>query len=117
MQLLKLYFVVRPTAYGTGTSKEHARNSAALSLLDKLVSVKFFGSNVIGQLQELCTAINWPLPKYVDEMAARTQMKNEFVFVVSCSVKRYKEFGQGRSKKMAKIFAAYKMWHRLTGKS
>ncbi|KAG4067685.1 hypothetical protein HA402_005457 [Bradysia odoriphaga] len=102
-------------ASGTGTSKEYARNVAALSLLDKLVSTNFFG-NVIGRLQEFCATIHWPLPKYTDEMAARTLIKNEYVFIVVCSVKQYSTTGQGRSKKMAKIFAAYKMWYKLTGR-
>ncbi|XP_037052463.1 uncharacterized protein LOC119085997 [Bradysia coprophila] len=103
-------------ANGSGTSKEHASNLAALSLLDKLISTNFFG-NVIGRLQEFCATISWPLPKYTEEMAGRTLIKNEYVFIVACSVKQYSEIGQGRSKRMAKIFAAYKMWYKLTGKN
>lgn len=104
------------TACGTGKSRDYARNSAALSILDKLIDTKYFG-NVIGRLQELCARIKWPPPKYSCEMTARMKIINENVFVVVCSVKQYKEIGQGRSKKMAKLFAAYKMWHKLTGKA
>lgn len=50
----------------------------------------------------------------MDEIEVRS--KNGSTFILSCSVKQHREFGQGKSKKMAKLFAAYKMWLNLTTK-
>lgn len=90
-----------------------AKNGAASSLLEKLISNMYFG-NVIGRLQEFCTAQNLPLPKYGDEM--NVYVKEVQGFVLSCSVKGRREFGHGNTKRMAKTFAAYKMWLKLTTK-
>lgn len=104
---MRFCFLFSFTAYGSGLSMNEAKNHAATSLLEKLISNKYFG-NVIGQLQEFCMSRGWPLPKYVDE---RTHVNG---FIVSCSVRKQKEYGQGKNKKMAKLFAAYKQWLKVS---
>lgn len=92
---------------------EDAKNAAARALLDLLTSSKFFG-NLIGRLQELCMARHWPLPIY--EQLAGINTKEGHGFLASCSVLRYKEFGQGSNKKAAKLLAAYKIWMKIVNK-
>lgn len=89
-------------------SKKNAKNAAASSLLDKLISNHYFG-NIVGQLQEFCVAQNLPLPLYADE-TKEAYLQNECGFTISCSVQQRREFGHGRNKKMAKFLAAYKVW-------
>lgn len=76
-----------------------------------MIGNKYFG-NVIGQLQEFCMSRGWPLPKYVDERDVYLTPVDGFI--VSCSVRKQKEYGQGKNKKMAKLFAAYKMWLKIS---
>lgn len=99
-------------AFGSGITKQDAKNSAAKTLLEKLMNKKYFG-NMVGKLQEYCIARRWPLPIYENEMHIICT-KNEHDFVMSCTVLNYKQYGQGKNKKIAKMFAAYKLWMKLS---
>lgn len=67
--------------------------------------------NPIGLLQELCMAGRWPPPTYETEL--EVGLPHERQFTISCTVLKYREVGQGKSKKIAKRIAAHKMWSRL----
>lgn len=67
--------------------------------------------NPIGLLQEMCMSRRWPPPTYETEL--EVGLPHERQFTISCSVLKYHEVGQGKSKKIAKRIAAYKMWTRL----
>ncbi|XP_037029375.1 interferon-inducible double-stranded RNA-dependent protein kinase activator A homolog isoform X5 [Bradysia coprophila] len=118
-------------AIGAGKSKKEAKHSAAKALIDKLTGVSYtvneisttvngniddlnssldsnvFG-NPIGWLQELCTARRWPPPMYENEL--ELGLPHERQFTIACVVSKYREVGQGKSKKIAKRLAAHKMW-------
>lgn len=64
--------------------------------------------NPIGWLQEMCMAKHWPPPTYETEL--EVGLPHERQFTIACAVLKYKEIGQGKSKKVAKRIAAHKMW-------
>lgn len=67
--------------------------------------------NAIGILQELCISRRWPPPIYATEL--EVGLPHERQFTMSCTVLKYNEVAHGRSKKIAKRIAAYKLWQRL----
>lgn len=123
------------TAMGTGRSKKEAKHSAAKTLIDKLTGVTIIDKssslnenqsggdtglgnsednvvgNPIGWLQELCMSRRWPPPIYETEM--EVGLPHERQFTIACTIGKYREVGQGKSKKIAKRLAAHKMWNRL----
>lgn len=125
-------------AMGTGRSKKEAKHSAAKALLDKLTGatpadpptngqmpeptpvVTSFEDklmvNPVGWLQELCMSRLWPPPAYTTENednSNRPGMPHERQFTVVCTLLKRREVGTGKSKKVAKRQAAYKMWQAL----
>ncbi|XP_021936441.1 RISC-loading complex subunit tarbp2 isoform X1 [Zootermopsis nevadensis] len=123
-------------AMGTGRSKKEAKHAAAKSVLDKLIvgsqedgssctnnalsEVKTeiispyddkIPGNPIGALQEMCMSRRWPPPGY--EMVNEEGLPHERLFTISCVVFKHRETGTGKSKKLAKRQAAYKMWEKL----
>ncbi|XP_071652951.1 uncharacterized protein [Temnothorax longispinosus] len=129
------------SAMGTGRSKKEAKHAAAKAVLDKLIGVNTEGvesplpnsckfsessenlqelqtygeekivNNPIGALQEMCMSRYWPLPKYT--MEGKESLPHERQFTIVCSILKYREVGQGKSKKIAKRHAAHKMWQAL----
>ncbi|KMQ92564.1 interferon-inducible double stranded rna-dependent protein kinase activator a [Lasius niger] len=125
-------------AMGTGRSKKEAKHAAAKAVLDKLIGVntesaesplpnslpdsqnlqelQSYGeekvvNNPIGALQEMCMSRHWPPPKYT--MEGEEGLPHERQFTIVCSILKYREVGQGKSKKVAKRHAAHKMWQAL----
>ncbi|KAG6801533.1 interferon-inducible double-stranded RNA-dependent protein kinase activator A isoform X7 [Apis mellifera caucasica] len=125
-------------AMGTGKSKKEAKHAAARAVLDKLCRLNSespdsplpnsipdsenlqelsgYGeekiiTNPIGALQEMCMSRHWPPPKYTIEN--EEGLPHERQFTIVCSVLKYREVGQGKSKKVAKRHAAHKMWQAL----
>ncbi|XP_041979302.1 interferon-inducible double-stranded RNA-dependent protein kinase activator A homolog isoform X1 [Aricia agestis] len=124
-------------AMGTGRSKKEAKHSAAKALLDKLTGAapanepangnipdaatvvpsfedKQMG-NPVGWLQELCMSRFWPPPSYHaenDDNVTR-RLPHERQFTIICTLLKRREVGTGKSKKLAKRQAAYKMWQTL----
>ncbi|XP_034944140.1 interferon-inducible double-stranded RNA-dependent protein kinase activator A homolog isoform X5 [Chelonus insularis] len=130
-------------AMGTGRSKKDAKHAAAKAVLDKLIGVSNpennttdapimnnmvdsqnvqqdvtgnYGedkviNNPIGSLQEMCMSRHWPPPKYT--MEGEAGLPHERQFTIVCSMLKYKQVGQGKSKKLAKRQAAHKMWQAL----
>ncbi|XP_011500654.1 PREDICTED: interferon-inducible double-stranded RNA-dependent protein kinase activator A homolog [Ceratosolen solmsi marchali] len=116
-------------AMGTGKSKKEAKHNAAKSVLDKLIAVNNENteapvqnstpdyseekvvSNPIGSLQELCMSYHWPPPKY--SMEDEEGLPHERQYTIVCSILKHRQFGQGKSKKLAKRQAAHKMWQSL----
>ncbi|KAL5289742.1 TARBP2 family protein [Megaselia abdita] len=117
------------TAMGSGRSKKEAKHAAAKALIDKLTGVTIIDKttalnenkldniednvvgNPIGWLQELCMSRRWPPPIYETEM--EVGLPHERQFTIACTIGKYREVGQGKSKKIAKRLAAHKMWNRL----
>ncbi|XP_018394221.1 PREDICTED: RISC-loading complex subunit tarbp2-like isoform X2 [Cyphomyrmex costatus] len=126
------------SAMGTGRSKKEAKHAAAKAVLDKLIGVNTDGvespipnslpdsqnlqelqtygeekivNNPIGALQEMCMSRHWPPPKY--SMEGEEGLPHERQFTIVCSILKYREVGQGKSKKVAKRHAAHKMWQAL----
>ncbi|XP_055683739.1 interferon-inducible double-stranded RNA-dependent protein kinase activator A homolog isoform X4 [Lutzomyia longipalpis] len=120
-------------AMGAGRSKKEAKHAAAKALIDKLTGQSTLAGeqmeaalestlgpssfddkvmgNPIGWLQEMCMARRWPPPTYETEM--EVGLPHERQFTIACTVLKYREVGQGKSKKIAKRIAAHKMWTRL----
>ncbi|XP_011309119.1 probable RISC-loading complex subunit BRAFLDRAFT_242885 [Fopius arisanus] len=126
-------------AMGTGRSKKDAKHAAAKAVLDKLIGVNIeapetpisnsipetqniqdmqgsYGeekviNNPIGSLQEMCMSRHWSLPKYT--MEGEAGLPHERQFTIVCSMLKYRQVGQGKSKKLAKHQAAHKMWQTL----
>ncbi|XP_076393683.1 protein Loquacious-like isoform X6 [Megachile rotundata] len=125
-------------AMGTGKSKKEAKHAAARAVLDKLCRLNSdtpdsplqnnipdsenlqelsgYGeetliTNPIGALQEMCMSRHWPPPKYT--MENEEGLPHERQFTIVCSILKYREVGQGKSKKVAKRHAAHKMWQAL----
>lgn len=122
------------TAMGAGRSKKEAKHSAAKSLIEKMSGIitcdaqnmalnpsnalgeelgcNNFDDNAmgnpIGLLQELCMSRRWPPPTYETEL--EVGLPHERQFTISCSVLKFNEIGQGKSKKISKRIAAYKMF-------
>ncbi|XP_052893222.1 RISC-loading complex subunit tarbp2 [Anopheles moucheti] len=67
--------------------------------------------NPIGWLQEMCMARRWPPPTY--ETETEKGLPHERQFTIACVVLKFREVGEGKSKKVAKRQAAQKMWQRL----
>lgn len=126
------------SAMGTGRSKKEAKHAAARAVLDKLCKLNSETSesplpnnlpdaenlqellgygeekiitNPIGALQEMCMSRHWPPPKYT--MENEEGLPHERQFTIVCSILKYREVGQGKSKKVAKRHAAHKMWQAL----
>lgn len=59
----------------------------------------------------MCISRRWPPPTY--EMTREEGLPHEREFTIECVVSTYKEIGSGKSKKLAKRQAAYKMWEKL----
>ncbi|CAB4069450.1 TARBP2 [Lepeophtheirus salmonis] len=126
-------------ATGSGQSKKKAKHSAAKAVLDKLCSAGEirpdiiaslrtgeFGQNCrdygdyddgipgnpVGELQELCMNRRMQPPTY--EVSREEGQPHERSFVLVCIVgSKYRESGNGKSKKLAKRQAAYKMLTKL----
>ncbi|XP_052869420.1 interferon-inducible double-stranded RNA-dependent protein kinase activator A homolog isoform X2 [Anopheles cruzii] len=124
-------------AMGTGKSKKEAKHAAAKALIDKLTGMSYNEQqtgqlimkpenlnnhtamsaeeeptgNPIGWLQEMCMARRWPPPMYETEM--EVGLPHERQFTIACVVLKFREVGEGKSKKVAKRQAAQKMWIRL----
>ncbi|XP_051171864.1 interferon-inducible double-stranded RNA-dependent protein kinase activator A-like isoform X2 [Leptopilina boulardi] len=131
------------SAMGTGRSKKEAKHAAAKAVLDKLIGVNTespdaplpnsipdsqglqemqgnYGeekviNNPIGSLQEMCMSRHWPPPKY--SMEGEEGLPHERQFTIVCSILKYRQIGQGKSKKLAKRQAAHKMWQNLRDSS
>ncbi|XP_013144021.1 PREDICTED: interferon-inducible double-stranded RNA-dependent protein kinase activator A-like isoform X1 [Papilio polytes] len=124
-------------AMGTGRSKKEAKHSAAKALLDRLTGAappdpptngnvpepgavvslfedKLMG-NPVGWLQELCMSRFWPPPSYHAENDdnVNRRLPHERQFTIVCTLLKRREVGTGKSKKLAKRQAAYKMWQAL----
>lgn len=115
------------TAMGAGRSKKEAKHAAAKALIEKMAGTSVMDppqlqngtndndekvmGNPIGLLQEMCMARRWPPPMY--ETESEVGLPHERQFTISCTVVKYNEIGQGKSKKIAKRIAAHKMWSRL----
>lgn len=67
--------------------------------------------NPVGLLQEMCMSRHWPPPKY--SMEGEEGLPHEREFTIVCSILKYRQVGQGKSKKLAKRQAAQKMWQVL----
>ena len=67
--------------------------------------------NPVGSLQELCISHRWAPPSYILE--GENGLPHEREFVINCLVEAYKEVGVGKSKKLAKRQAAYRMMMKL----
>lgn len=59
----------------------------------------------------MCMSRHWPPPKYT--MENEEGLPHERQFTIVCSILKYREVGQGKSKKVAKRHAAHKMWQSL----
>jgi len=59
----------------------------------------------------MCMSRHWPPPKYT--MEGEEGLPHERQFTIVCSILKYREVGQGKSKKVAKRHAAHKMWQAL----
>ncbi|XP_049279556.1 RISC-loading complex subunit tarbp2 isoform X1 [Anopheles funestus] len=130
-------------AMGTGKSKKEAKQAAARALIEKLMGSVYYDQhdrtilnglkpdatsvqtitnsatineeeptgNPIGWLQEMCMARRWPPPTY--ETETEKGLPHERQFTIACVVLKFREVGEGKSKKVAKRQAAQKMWQRL----
>ncbi|KAK7583854.1 hypothetical protein V9T40_004817 [Parthenolecanium corni] len=67
--------------------------------------------NPIGMLQELCMMRRWMPPEYRTEQ--EEGLPHERLFTILCSVGNFKEYGVGRSKKLAKRQSAHKMVQKI----
>jgi len=128
-------------ANGSGQSKKKAKHAAAKAVLDIIIQGGAAGAggpasgqsgappelssqivspyddgipgNPVGSLQELCMARRWPPPTY--ELTSEEGFPHERTFSICCTIGTTKEIGSGKSKKLAKRQAAYKMATRLKG--
>lgn len=67
--------------------------------------------NPVGNLQEVCISHRWAPPTYLLE--GENGLPHEREFVITCIVESYQEVGVGKSKKLAKRQAAYRMMMKL----
>ena len=67
--------------------------------------------NPVGNLQELCISHRWAPPSYL--LNGENGLPHEREFVITCIVENYTEIGAGKSKKLAKRQAAYRMLMRV----
>ncbi|XP_071524085.1 protein Loquacious isoform X6 [Panulirus ornatus] len=127
-------------ANGSGQSKKKAKHAAAKAVLDIIIQGGAAGAggpaaggtpgappelstqivspyddgipgNPVGSLQELCMARRWPPPTY--DLTSEEGFPHERTFSIACTIGNTKEIGTGKSKKLAKRQAAYKMTQRL----
>lgn len=127
-------------ANGSGQSKKKAKHAAAKAVLDIIIQGGAAGAggpttggppgappelstqivspyddgipgNPVGSLQELCMARRWPPPTY--DLTSEEGFPHERTFSIACTIGNTKEVGTGKSKKLAKRQAAYKMTQRL----
>ncbi|XP_046651849.1 RISC-loading complex subunit tarbp2-like [Daphnia pulicaria] len=120
-------------AMGSGQSKKKAKHAAAKAVLDKIwgghcsTLLENIGGgtlrtvtspyddgipgNPVGNLQELCISHRWAPPSYVLE--GENGLPHEREFVITCVVENHQEIGVGKSKKLAKRQAAYRMQMKL----
>ncbi|XP_042873524.1 RISC-loading complex subunit tarbp2-like isoform X2 [Penaeus japonicus] len=123
-------------ANGSGQSKKKAKHAAAKAVLDIIIQGGAAGAggptsggapgappelstqivspyddgipgNPVGSLQELCMARRWPPPTY--ELTSEEGFPHERTFSIACTIGNTREIGTGKSKKLAKRQAAYKM--------
>ncbi|CAL4103216.1 unnamed protein product, partial [Meganyctiphanes norvegica] len=127
------------TAKGSGQSKKKAKHAAAKSVLDTIIQGGAAGANVsasedsgtpselsveikppnddgisgnpVGSVLELCSEHNWPSPTY--ELTIEEGLPHDRTFSIACTVGTTRIIGCGKSKKLAKRQAAYKMTMRL----
>lgn len=59
----------------------------------------------------MCMSRHWPPPKY--SMEGEEGLPHERQFTIVCTILKYRQVGQGKSKKLAKRQAAHKMWQSL----
>jgi len=119
--------------FGSGQSKKKAKHYAAKSILDKLLNSSNEGilegevasdivkvispyddgiqGNPVGTLQELCMSRRWPPPVY--DLSSEDGLPHERQFTIYCVVGKHRESGAGKSKKLAKRQAAFKMMQKL----
>jgi RISC-loading complex subunit TARBP2 len=71
----------------------------------------FVEHNIEISPKETCMTRRWPPPTYETEL--EVGLPHERQFTIACVVLKYREIGQGKSKKIAKRTAAHKMWKRL----
>ena len=107
------------TCSGLGYTKKQAKNNAARSMLDKLDKISGskgsqFLPNIVGALQEMCMKQGLPMPIYKMQQDGHSQ-HNQRIFVIMCTVGKFKEIGQGGTKKDAKRKAAQIMFDKLKG--
>lgn len=127
-------------ANGSGQSKKKAKHAAAKAVLDIIIQGGAAGAggpttggspgappelstqivspyddgipgNPVGSLQELCMARRWPPPTY--DLTSEEGFPHERTFSIACTIGSTREVGTGKSKKLAKRQAAYKMTQRL----
>ncbi|XP_046389570.1 interferon-inducible double-stranded RNA-dependent protein kinase activator A homolog [Ischnura elegans] len=128
-------------AMGTGRSKKEAKHAAAKAVLDRLITSHNHGpippgqssltdvkvnsiasqivspyddkipGNPIGTLQEMCMGRRWTPPTY--ELTCEKGLPHERQFTIACMAFNHMESGTGKSKKLAKRQAAYKMLQKL----
>jgi len=67
--------------------------------------------NPVGNLQEICISHRWAPPSYL--LDGENGLPHEREFVITCIVESYQEIGLGKSKKLAKRQAAYRMLMKL----
>jgi len=123
-------------ANGSGQSKKKAKHAAAKAVLDIIIQGGAAGAggptpsgtpgappelstqivspyddgipgNPVGSLQELCMARRWPPPTY--ELTSEEGFPHERTFSIACTIGNTREIGTGKSKKLSKRQAAYKM--------
>lgn len=127
------------SANGSGQSKKKAKHAAAKAILDNIIQgggaaaatatttgqpttpelssqiVSPYDDgipgNPVGSLQELCMSRRWPPPTY--DLTAEEGFPHERTFSIACAIGPHKEVGVGKSKKLAKRQAAYKMMQKL----
>jgi len=120
-------------AMGSGQSKKKAKHAAAKAVLDKIWGARCatllenldgnmiptitspyddgIPGNPVGNLQELCISHRWAPPSYL--LNGENGLPHEREFVITCIVENYTEIGAGKSKKLAKRQAAYRMLMRV----
>jgi RISC-loading complex subunit TARBP2 len=82
-----------------------------LSTIFHIIADDGIPGNPVGNLQELCISHRWAPPSYVLE--GENGLPHEREFVITCVVENHQEIGVGKSKKLAKRQAAYRMQMKL----
>ncbi|XP_050717990.1 RISC-loading complex subunit tarbp2-like isoform X4 [Eriocheir sinensis] len=108
-----LDIIIQGGAAGTGGPSAGGAPGAAPELSTQIVSPYDDGipGNPVGSLQELCMARRWPPPTY--ELTSEEGFPHERTFSIACTIGNTREIGTGKSKKLAKRQAAFKMSQRL----